>query len=220
MFRQLLTPVRAVLQNLGAESVGPKLASHCRSSGACDFSATSSAAYHTSPALFLGRRQRKEGNTSFVQKEYVADGEKASILEVRQSKGDDRFPDLHLPTREFNGIMFKDLPIVNIKATLNNTLLCVTDSFGAAYTTRSCGYDGFKNARKGTNVAAQATAFTLGKKLMQRGFRTVRVKVSGLGAGRLAAVRGLTFAGVNVVSLTDYTPISWNPPRPRKQRRL
>lgn len=28
---------------------------------------------------------------------------------------------------------------------------------------RSCGYDGFKNARKGTNVAAQATAFVIGK---------------------------------------------------------
>lgn len=109
---------------------------------------------------------------------------------------------------------------MTVKATMNNTLLSVTDTLGLIKTTRSCGYDGFKNARKGTNVAAQATAFTFGKRLMQRGFRTVRVKVSGLGAGRLAALRGLSFAGVNVVSITDYTPISWNPPRARKQRRL
>lgn len=43
---------------------------------------------------------------------------------------DDRFPDLHLPTREFNGVMFKDLPIVNVLATMNNTLINVSDSFG------------------------------------------------------------------------------------------
>lgn len=105
---------------------------------------------------------------------------------------DDRFPDIHLPTRDFSGTMFKDLPIVNVKASMNNTLINVTDPngkckindpneclwqiffiscnsiacspfSGLVQTMRSCGYDGFKNARKGTNVAAQATGFTFGK---------------------------------------------------------
>lgn len=218
MFRRLIGPVRAVLQSHGAESVGHKLASQPRISGVSDFSCTSSSAYHTSPVLLLGRKQRKESKTTFVQKSPVAEGEQTKF--VQQAKWDDRFPDLHLPTREFNGVMFKDLPIVNVTATMNNTFICLTDNFGTAVTIRSCGYDGFKNARKGTNVAAQATAFTIGKKMVQRGFRTVRAKVSGLGAGRLAALRGLTFAGVNIISVTDTTPISWNPPRPRKQRRL
>lgn len=35
-----------------------------------------------------------------------------------------------MPTKIFNGIMFKDLPIVNIKATMNNTIFNLTDTDG------------------------------------------------------------------------------------------
>lgn len=85
---------------------------------------------------------------------------------------------------------------------------------------RSCGVEGFKNTRKGTNIAAQATAITLSQRAIERGIKAVRIQVRGIGPGRMSAIKGVQMAGLNVVSVTDNTRVSWNPPRPRKQRRL
>lgn len=71
------------------------------------------------------------------------------------------FPDAKTPFKVFGGLQFKDLPIVNIKTTPNNTIINATDAKGVPYLVHSCGCEGFKNARKGTNIAAQATAITL-----------------------------------------------------------
>jgi len=86
----------------------------------------------------------------------------------------------------------------------------------------SCGLEGFKNTREGTNVAAQATAVTIGTRSVAQGVKNVRVNVRGLGPGRMSAIKGLTMAGVNVVSITDRTPITWvaSNPRPKKRRKL
>lgn len=35
-----------------------------------------------------------------------------------------------------------------------------------------------------------------------------------------SAVKGLQMGGLQIISVTDNTPVSWNPPRPRKARRL
>lgn len=35
-----------------------------------------------------------------------------------------------------------------------------------------------------------------------------------------SALKGIHMSGLNVVSVTDTTRVSWNPPRPRKARRL
>lgn len=91
---------------------------------------------------------------------------------------------------------------------------------GVPLVIRSCGVEGFKNTRKGTNIAAQATAITLSQRVLERGIKTVRIQVRGIGPGRMSAIKGVQMAGLNVVSITDNTPVSWNPPRPRKQRRL
>lgn len=53
--------------------------------------------------------------------------------------------------------------------------------------THSCGIEGFKNTRKGTNVAAQATAITLTGKMISDGYKNVRVRVRGLGPGRIVS---------------------------------
>ncbi|KAK1136042.1 hypothetical protein K0M31_000611 [Melipona bicolor] len=85
---------------------------------------------------------------------------------------------------------------------------------------RSAGVEGFRNTRKGTNIAAQQTAVTFGKRMLENGFRTVRLRIQGIGPGRMGAIKGFQLAGVNVVSITDDTRVSYNPPRPRKQRRI
>lgn len=72
------------------------------------------------------------------------------------------FPDKDLPNRIFNGVPFKELPICNIRVSRNNTIVSFTDYKGKVALINSCGIEGYKNCRKGTNIAAQATAITVG----------------------------------------------------------
>jgi len=96
----------------------------------------------------------------------------------------------------------------------------MADSAGLVRMINSCGIEGFKNTKKGTNIASQATAITLATAVKQ-GFQNVRVAVQGLGPGRMSAIKGLTMGGLNVVSITDVTPITFGfHQRPKKQRKL
>ena len=70
------------------------------------------------------------------------------------------YPDASTPTTLFNGIPFRETPIAHIQTSKNNTIINITHPYGESIVYRSCGVEGFKNARKGTNVAAQATAIT------------------------------------------------------------
>jgi small subunit ribosomal protein S11 len=72
------------------------------------------------------------------------------------------FPDGETPNRLFEGTPFKELPVINIKVSPNNTIMTITDAkSGMPQIIRSCGMEGFKNTRKGTNIAAQATAISI-----------------------------------------------------------
>merc|ERR1711972_17538 len=134
---------------------------------------------------------------------------------------DDIFPNKETPYKLFNGVQYQDLPIVHLKCSKNHTILTVTDFEGEKIDHHSCALEGFKNARKRTAVAAQVTAQALGERLIKKRVKTVRLKVQGLGAGREAAVKGLSMVGVDIVSISDHTPIRWHSnPRPKKQRRV
>ncbi|XP_017779298.1 PREDICTED: 30S ribosomal protein S11 [Nicrophorus vespilloides] len=132
----------------------------------------------------------------------------------------DIFPNLDTPNMMFNGTPFKELPIFNIRVSSNNTVFSLTDYKGTPKIIRSCGIEGFKNARKGTNIAAQATAISVATRALEKGIKTIRVRVRGIGPGRMSAIKGLQMAGMDIVSITDSTPVAWDPPRPRKQRKL
>ncbi|KZC10847.1 28S ribosomal protein S11, mitochondrial [Dufourea novaeangliae] len=127
------------------------------------------------------------------------------------------FPNEFTPHQMFNSVPFEKLPIINIKATPNNTIFSTTRN---GILLHSSGIEGFKNAKKGTNIAAQQAAMTLGTRTIEKGIKTVRVRVQGIGPGRLSSIKGLQLAGLQIVSITDDTRVSWNPPRPRKQRRI
>jgi len=158
---------------------------------------------------------------SAVKREEGTEGERGTLnVDLLFRGNDDMFPDEDTPDRVFSGVKFAELPIVHIKATRNNTIFQCTNFRGDHVWIRSCGMEGFKGCRRGTNVAAQATAISLAAKVQGLGIRTVRVKIQGLGPGRMASIKGLQMGGMNIVSLTDDTPISFNPPRPRKARRL
>ncbi|KAL9900620.1 mitochondrial ribosomal protein S11 [Glossina fuscipes fuscipes] len=174
---------------------------------------------HTSSVL-RKVEDRKEMLASLPAKDEGTAGEKSIDIDTLMGKKEKFFPDANTPTQLFNGTPFNELPICNIRVSPNNTIILFTDYKGVPRIIRSCGIEGFKNTRKGTNIAAQATAITIGGKAIELGWKTIRVKVRGLGPGRMSAIKGLQMSGLNIVSITDNTPVSWNPPRPRKQRSL
>ncbi|GFY50706.1 28S ribosomal protein S11, mitochondrial [Trichonephila inaurata madagascariensis] len=167
----------------------------------------------------LEREFRKNKRQNIVIKEDKVPQEKSFDIEPAWIKKCD-FPDENTDNMLFNGVRFADLPIVHIRVSKNNTIYMLTDAKGSPNEIRSCGIEGFKNTKKGTNIAAQATAISFSTRLLRKGFSQVRVAIKGLGPGRMASIKGLEMGGLNIVSITDKTPVVHGGNRPRKQRRL
>ena len=111
--------------------------------------------------------------------------------------------------------------IAHIKATFNNTLVCITDLEGNVLTHASAGGQGFRGSRKSTPFAASQAAHRAASAARdQFGMRCCDVKVKGPGSGREAAIRSLQAAGVEILGIKDVTPIPHNGCRPPKKRRV
>jgi small subunit ribosomal protein S11 len=110
--------------------------------------------------------------------------------------------------------------VAHVNASLNNTMITITDAQGNTIAWSSAGTMGFKGSRKSTPYAAQMAAEDAGKKAMEHGMRTLEVEVSGPGSGRESALRALQAVGFQVTSIRDVTPIPHNGCRPRKRRRV
>lgn len=109
--------------------------------------------------------------------------------------------------------------IAHIKSTFNNTIITITDVKGNTITWASAGSVGFKGAKRSTSYAAQATAEILGKRTLEYGIRSIKIRLKGLGDGCESAVRGLHSSGLIVTSIKDVNSIPHNGCRPRKRRR-
>ena len=108
----------------------------------------------------------------------------------------------------------------HIKATFNNTIITLSDSYGNTISWASAGRAGFKGSRKNTPFAAQIAAESAAKEAKELGLVRVDVEVKGPGAGREAAIRSLQAAGLEIQSIRDVTPIPHNGCRPPKRRRV
>ena len=108
----------------------------------------------------------------------------------------------------------------HIQSTFNNTIITITDPSGNVVCWASSGQNGFKGSRKSTPYAAQVTAEAAARRALENGMRSVEVFVKGPGAGRESAIRGLQANGLQVVAITDVTPIPHNGCRPPKRRRV
>lgn len=107
-----------------------------------------------------------------------------------------------------------------IKASYNNTKVTLTDQNGNVLCWATAGVNGFKGPKKATPYAAQIIVKDVVEKSKPYGLKSVQVIVKGVGPGRDSAVRSLNANGLNVVSITDMTPIPHNGCRPRKPRRV
>ena len=108
----------------------------------------------------------------------------------------------------------------HIQSTFNNTIVTLTDPSGNVICWSSAGQNGFKGSRKSTPYAAQVTAEVAARRALENGMRTVEVFVKGPGSGREAAIRSLQSNGLQVIAITDVTPIPHNGCRAPKRRRV
>ena len=108
----------------------------------------------------------------------------------------------------------------HIKASFNNCIISLTNTQGQVISWASSGKMGFKGSKKNTPYAAQTAANDCAKVATDAGLRKVHVFIKGPGAGRDSAIRTLGAAGIEVMSITDVTPMPHNSCRPPKKRRV
>lgn len=124
----------------------------------------------------------------------------------------------------FGGLTYSELPIAIIQARWNNTHININS---CDHTTKYCYTNskkvGFLHAKKKTELAGEMTGRGAATSALEEGCPPyVRAVIKGIGPGRKSAVRGLVLGGLNVVSITDRTPITVEglSQRPRKIRRI
>ena len=117
-------------------------------------------------------------------------------------------------------IQVESTGIANIKATFNNVIVTLTDSYGNTIGWSSSGKMGFKGSKKNTPFAAQVCAESVAKQAIDMGLRKVDVFIKGPGSGREAAVRALQTSGLEILSIKDITPVPHNGCRAPKRRRV
>ena len=107
-----------------------------------------------------------------------------------------------------------------ISSSYNNTLITLTDLQGNVLTWASAGSIGFKGTKKATPFAASKVAEAISLAAKRLGIEKVAVLVKGIGSGRDSAIRSLAARGLEIVSITDITPVPHNGCRPPKVRRV
>jgi len=138
---------------------------------------------------------------------------------IRKSGGS---VDAGLKSRSLARVAKKNITsgILNIHATYNNTKLLLADKSGNAVAWSSSGALGFSGAKKGTPFAAAKVGEIVGDKANIIGIKEVDVVIRGVGAGRESALRAFAGRGIDVLRISDDTPIPHNGPRPPKPRRI
>ena len=107
-----------------------------------------------------------------------------------------------------------------VQASFNNVIITLTNSAGQAISWSSAGKMGFRGSKKNTPYAAQMAAQDASKVAYDLGLRKVKVYVKGPGGGRESAVRTINSCGIEVMEITDVTPLPHNGCRPPKRRRV
>ncbi len=107
-----------------------------------------------------------------------------------------------------------------IHASINNTIVSVTDEHGNVIAWASAGGCGFRGPKKATPFAASQVIDKLAERLERFNMKEMTVFVTGIGGGRDASLRGLNAKGYSLLSIKDTTPVPHNGCRSRRQRRI
>jgi small subunit ribosomal protein S11 len=104
----------------------------------------------------------------------------------------------------------KNLNVISLQCTSNNTIGSLIDSQGKLITTLSSGHLKYKGSRKGTQIASQQVIYYLGEKALELGYERVLVKIKGIGKGRNSAIKELRKSGLQLIKVIDSTLVAYN----------
>ena len=109
---------------------------------------------------------------------------------------------------------------VHIHASFNNIIVSITNSRGQVIAWSSAGKMKFRGSKKNTPYAGMLTANDCARSAYALGLRKVKVYIKGPGAGRENAIRALHTNKLEILEITDLTPVPHNGCRPPKKRRV
>ncbi|MFH1712400.1 MAG: 30S ribosomal protein S11 [Patescibacteria group bacterium] len=117
---------------------------------------------------------------------------------------------------------FKTVPRARayITASLNNTMISITDPNGNTIAWSTAGACGFKGPKKATPYAASILVNKIADKLEILGTKELSIFVTGIGGGRDSSIRSLNAKGFNITSIKELTPVPHNGCRSRRPRRV
>nr|AZZ70854.1 ribosomal protein S11 [Zantedeschia aethiopica] len=110
--------------------------------------------------------------------------------------------------------------IIHVQASLNNTIVTVTDMRGQVISWSSAGIFRFKGSKRGTPAAAQASTADAIRIAAAQGLQRAEVRIKGIGSGRDAALRTIFQSGIRFSYVRDVTPMPHNGCRPPQKRRI
>jgi len=117
--------------------------------------------------------------------------------------------------------MKNNIYILNINASMNNTIVTVTNYIGKVIFWKSAGSLKFSGSKKSTPYAAQKTVELVCDDLICRKIFDVWVNIKGVGLGREPSIRVLvSLTDIKIVGISDKTPLPHNGCRPPKKRRI
>ncbi len=109
---------------------------------------------------------------------------------------------------------------IYISSSYNNTIITLTDLRGNVLAWTSAGAIGFKGTKKATPFAASKVAEAIMPTIQKLGIEKIAVFIKGIGSGRESAIRSLAARGLDIVAITDITPVPHNGCRSPKVRRV
>ncbi|TRY62842.1 hypothetical protein TCAL_03980 [Tigriopus californicus] len=121
----------------------------------------------------------------------------------------ERHPNGDMAERVFYGVKFKDMPYVQVLCAPNSTRFWLRDISHKKLLYVTPVRLGFLNAKRRSNVAAQAAGLSLGQQIRNLNIKAVRVKIDGFNNGRVAGLKGILQAGIHIVSVTDNSYVDW-----------
>jgi small subunit ribosomal protein S11 len=115
----------------------------------------------------------------------------------------------------------KDIAIININSTKNNTLLLAKNIWGKHIMSTSVGI--VLKKKKGKRIVvfgAQMSSESISTKLIDLGYVRLYIKIKGYGRGRESILYTLSSSALIIEQLLDNTPKPHNGCRAKKSRRI
>lgn len=115
--------------------------------------------------------------------------------------------------------------IIQINATMNNTIINITDEIGHVHVQQTGGKVGYKKGKRGTSYTGQIVMTECMRQFMGMSKNNkFRLILKGMGPGRDGALKHLTQLHqkrkIHIIRITEQTPIPHNGCRPPSTRRI